>query len=392
MSLYPYSNGGTPGQLTDDFSRIVHLFSEAVDAIQLHAQQKAMTNGGQPSTNANGMPASAAPNELVVYDKDGDLTIRVGSRLRPYRVDSKTLSRSSPVFKRMLFGGFAESRPSDGGDWVVDLPDDRSASMEILFRIVHGAFEMVPTQLSLGDLYTVLAHTEKYDATRLLRPWAKTWLHNPVVRNQTGEPELLCVAWELGDSDLFRQVMEAMTNECYIDMKGNVLCGKRRMFYGPHNDLRFTPPEFLFKNLVCLVPPDMEGIVSSNRKRLVAAELEPYVNLYAASRSTRCKQVHSRDGWKCDSQVLGSLIKSLSGAGVDITNPNIVEVYRGSVANLRRALDHTHIETFCSDCAQSIPLDLGEGKAKAALLRAEITTVQDGHRKYLESQARKTGL
>ncbi|KAK1584932.1 uncharacterized protein LY79DRAFT_279731 [Colletotrichum navitas] len=352
-----------------------------------------------PSADADGESASAVSNELVTYDQDGDLTIRVGPSLNPFRVDSKTVSRSSLVLKRMLFGGFAESRPSDGSDWVVDLPDDDCASMEILFGIIHGAFEKVPTELSLWNLYDLLAHTEKYDATRLLRPWAKAWLRNPSVVGQTEEPELLCVAWELGDSALFKQMLHKITNECLIDNDGNVIYGRRKKVPKLHNrssHYRVRPPELVLNSLIHLMPPDIDEIILSSRQKILGAELQPYFDLWNLCIMTRCEShsTYPEGGWKCDSMVLGSLIKSLFDAHVNIASPTAaVEGYRGSLADLRTRLGRAKIRSMCGgQCDKSIQTALDEGREKAAELREDITTLRDSHKEYMESQARKTGL
>ncbi|KAK1981485.1 hypothetical protein LZ30DRAFT_592637 [Colletotrichum cereale] len=342
----------------------------------------APTNADQPSSDADRKPPLVAPSELVVYDKDGDLIICVGPESRRYRIDSKTLSRSSPVFKKMLFGGFAESRPSDGGDWTVDLPDDDSTSMDIMLNIVHGAFEFVPEYLSLKHLYSLLALTEKYDATRLLRPWARAWIQNEAIKDQTGEPELLSVAWEMGDSGLFYQMVDIIANECHINDKGNVIYGRRERIHG---SARLGPSQFAFRSLVFLVPPDME--------RLIDAELKPYITLYASSKSNRCTEdLEEGKRWRCDSTVLGSLIKSLSNAQIDITTPNAAGLYTGSVANLRIGLSGTTIVSNSKECDRSIRETIIFGKVRAMQLREEIKTVCDSHREYLYSQARKTGL
>ncbi|KAK2044248.1 hypothetical protein LZ31DRAFT_566043 [Colletotrichum somersetense] len=319
-----------------------------------------MTNTDQPSSDADSESESVAPNEPIVYDEDGDLTILVGPEpdVPQYRVDSKTLSRSSPVFKKMLFGGFAESRPSNGKDWVVHLPDDDFSSMEIIFSIAHGVFEDVPTSISVHDLYTLLAHTEKYDSTHLLRPWAKLWSDYLVLTRDRTEPKLLCVAWGLGDEDLFREMVRAIANNCLIDADGNV-------FYGPSGLSGFA-----LSSLIHLMPPDIEETIEENRTRLVAAELEPFINIYNACITTGTSRCASKgDGWKCDSMVLGSLIKALLGVGIDITMPNVVDLYRGSVSDLRQMLREMHIVSFC----------------KALILT-------DSQIEYLDRQAERTGL
>lgn len=114
--------------------------------------------------------------DAIKIDEDGDLEILVGAgeTAQSFIVCAKTLGRHSQVFKRMLFGGFKESKPSesDGGDWVVELPDDEAKPFQILLDIVHGWFEQVPELLTLDELTALLVLMEKYDVTSLTRPWA----------------------------------------------------------------------------------------------------------------------------------------------------------------------------------------------------------------------------
>lgn len=147
------------------------------------------------------------PTEARVYDKDGDLTLCVGLTETFYQVCPQSLRRSSPVFGRMLFGKFAESRPTVG-QWVVDLPDDDNEAMEIFLGMVHSRFEMVPNTLSIAKLYALLTLTNKYDATALVRPWARSWID--AVKGETWDYRLLGIAWELGDDYLFREMVWLM--------------------------------------------------------------------------------------------------------------------------------------------------------------------------------------
>jgi hypothetical protein len=106
-------------------------------------------------------------------DSCGDLTLVVGSDTNKptFLVCSRSLSRSSPVFRAMLYGSFRESRPADINSWLVELPDDSAIPAGILFDIVHGRFRMVtPRMVRLDALYEILAFTDKYDMTSLLVP------------------------------------------------------------------------------------------------------------------------------------------------------------------------------------------------------------------------------
>ncbi|KAK7444601.1 hypothetical protein Landi51_08413 [Colletotrichum acutatum] len=96
-----------------------------------------------------------------------------GDATQSFIVCAKALARHSPVFKRMLFGGFKKSKPSksDSDDWVVELPGDETKPFEILLDIIHGLFEQVPELLTLDELTALLVLTDKYDVTSLTRPW-----------------------------------------------------------------------------------------------------------------------------------------------------------------------------------------------------------------------------
>lgn len=118
--------------------------------------------------------------ETVPVAEDGDLTLVVSSGhqastseppfSKKLTVCSKTLSRASPVFKRMLYGEFAESKQQQ--PWIVQLQDDDPQAFELLLYTMHARFDKTPFSLSVEDLFYATALTDKYDMTHLLRPWA----------------------------------------------------------------------------------------------------------------------------------------------------------------------------------------------------------------------------
>ncbi|KAK8112947.1 Nuclear pore protein-like protein [Apiospora sp. TS-2023a] len=172
-------------------------------------------------------PCPRTPEEpaLKVMDADGDLLLKVGTTkcttspafsggphlhdvVFTFQVCSRTLARSSPVWKKMLFGGFAESKPKEG-DWIVSLPDDSPEAMSTLLGIIHAKFEGVPLLnhlITSHDLFNLTVLTDKYDLTHILRPWARTWLDCVWDTGSTtfkNHLELLWIAWELGDQERF---------------------------------------------------------------------------------------------------------------------------------------------------------------------------------------------
>ncbi|KAF4815615.1 hypothetical protein CGCSCA5_v006965 [Colletotrichum siamense] len=159
------------------------------------------------------------------FDPIGDLTLRIGEDVVAYEfiVCSRTLSRWSPVFRTMLFGGFAESRPADA-TWSVSLPEDLPSAMFLVLSIIHGCFEHVPTSLSQIELYQTLVVTEKYDMTKIVRPWATTW-HAPYknIKQIKGNELLLWISWELGCENTFGLLAKDLLLSSYVNDDGELI-------------------------------------------------------------------------------------------------------------------------------------------------------------------------
>ncbi|KAF6804510.1 nuclear pore protein-like protein, partial [Colletotrichum sojae] len=77
----------------------------------------------QQTSSSDNMNPFYTPPRDTVFDKYGDLTLKVGEPPTNYQVSSTVLAGASPVFDAMLNGGFMQSGPGIG-DWVVRLPAD----------------------------------------------------------------------------------------------------------------------------------------------------------------------------------------------------------------------------------------------------------------------------
>lgn len=112
-------------------------------------------------------------------DKDGDLVLWVGKELpsptKEYLVCSSAMRRASPVWKKMLFGGFRESKPAEG-DWVVALPDDDPDTLRILLDVIHANFAGSYLQLDVVGIYNHVILMDKYDMLRFMQPSEDVWL------------------------------------------------------------------------------------------------------------------------------------------------------------------------------------------------------------------------
>ncbi|KAI0144673.1 hypothetical protein GGR57DRAFT_481649 [Xylariaceae sp. FL1272] len=232
-----------------------------------------------------------------------------------YMVDSRALARASPVWKKLLYGGYAESKPANAltaSDWVVELPEDHPIAIETLLNIIHGNFGLSPT-IDEDVLFEVTVLTNKYFLTRSLRPWACTWMDfiGKTFKKQCHNPDpdfqfdnLLWIAWELGAPKLFREVASLLTRHCAINDNGDLQFEMNdktiELFTGIHN------------------PPGMQENIRAVRKDLIEQLLHPYVALVhnlldASSDKQRCKGGYSGpEHDTCQSLILGKVIRSLA--------------------------------------------------------------------------------
>ncbi|GJC80398.1 hypothetical protein ColLi_03236 [Colletotrichum liriopes] len=336
----------------------------------------------------------------IYLDDSGDLRLCVGADVDEHPQDfvvcSRALGRSSPVLKAMLFGGFAESRPGeDGGEWIVDLPEDSTEAMEIVLNIVHGHFNLVPEKLPLMRLYNVLTITEKYDMTVILRPWARSWMQG--VKHQTDNAHLLCVAWELGDEAVFESMFKKITYESMVDLQGRLVFGHSARVWKPGPEGYNYPID----KIVYLRPPGAFETIAKHRQALVSTNLDHFVVLYRCLKEG-CRYMKgyyhsSPDAEECNSMLLGSLVRCLGKGKVDITMPNPCESYRGNIESLEKATSAVKLLTVhrpspANQCLKRIEEELAKGAVAAAEAKKELVVIQPEHRGYLEKQAQKTGV
>ncbi|KAK8159925.1 hypothetical protein BC567DRAFT_167590 [Phyllosticta citribraziliensis] len=130
----------------------------------------------------------------------------------------------------MLNGHFKESQASPPGEQrEVALPDDDPTALKILLDIAHLRFKLVPATLDFPVLLKVTVLTDKYDATRLIRPWATSWINaaqHLVVR--PGYEEWLWIAWELGQRHTFNNLTNHLVRTARLEENGKCVTEKNR--------------------------------------------------------------------------------------------------------------------------------------------------------------------
>ncbi|KAJ1324719.1 armadillo repeat-containing protein 5 [Microdochium nivale] len=205
---------------------------------------------------------SNPPPVTYVLDPDGDLCVIASgtNSMRcntpaKFQVCSSTLRRCSPVFRKMLFGGFAESQPAakSSAEWVVKLPDDAASAIKTLFEIMHCKFHSLngaqnahstASDTILPQLYDLLVVSDKYDTIGLLRHWIREW-HSSITKESYNEgPKLLQASWcyyQMGDLQSYKKAVLELIMVC-PDLD-KLECGKTRDPTLP--TVRVLPPGFM---------------------------------------------------------------------------------------------------------------------------------------------------
>ena len=172
--------------------------------------------------------------EEMTFDELGDLWLVVpctthdgSSRTIRFRVCSRTLARCSPVFRTMLYGSFAESRPAagDAAEWTITLEDEDALALEDLLHVMHGRYEDFSLDTRLPDsgssgfieaLYDFMTVVDKYDCAGMTRPWSQSWV-SLLREAPTMDRQLLRrMAWilyQLGDRAGYESVVRTLVIE-----------------------------------------------------------------------------------------------------------------------------------------------------------------------------------
>ncbi|KAJ4184888.1 BTB domain-containing protein [Fusarium falciforme] len=237
---------------------------------------------------------------MIEFDPRADITLKVGREKKLFSACSRALSRASPVFERMLYGHFTESktRLAEGEEWVVELPEDDSAPMEIFLNISHSHFGRVPRRMPLDELYDLTVLSNYYDCTRLLEPWINGWMASIDVRDSSvSMAKALWVSWEFGRKEAFSRMALRMLMESDMGRTAEDEFDKLKM------------------------PPDIIERISAIRLQTIQALLgvlrDMVENLLVVDEKPRwCRHAEWMGPHRCESMILGSMTFCLARAGL----------------------------------------------------------------------------
>ncbi|KAK1851174.1 nuclear pore protein-like protein [Colletotrichum chrysophilum] len=271
------------------------------------------------------------------FDPIGDLTLRVGEDVVAYEFIS---------------------RPADAA-WSASLPEDLPSAMFLVLSIIHGCFEHVPTSLSQIELCQTLVATEKYDMTKIVRPWATAWFAPyKNISKVSGNEILLWISWELGYADNFCWLAKDLLLSSPVNGNGQLI-GQDGVVLSTYSYLE--PPEILAG------PYDL-GRVALKKSSLT---LPPHM---------------------CKALVFGSLAKEISkmlGQDVALMKKPIPHLQQ-SINYLLLMIDCMEVDVLAEHQACN-PLPATQ-KVIRAVVESVTSPVKSLHLEYLKEQAKKTGV
>ncbi|KAK0609256.1 hypothetical protein DIS24_g12375 [Lasiodiplodia hormozganensis] len=90
---------------------------------------------------------------------------------------------------------------------TISLPHDDWKALEIILNIAHLQFDLVPRKIDFHLLLEVAVLTEKYGATKIVRPWYRKWMkHNRKLGTEPGHEEWLWITWAFGEDQKFEKL------------------------------------------------------------------------------------------------------------------------------------------------------------------------------------------
>ncbi|KAK4177139.1 hypothetical protein QBC36DRAFT_372454 [Triangularia setosa] len=291
-------------------------------------------------------PTDHGQNPLVL-DDDGDLILVAGGRTfhnkAVFKVDASALRRASPVWKAMLFGPWSESKPKDGSKWLVRLPADDTDALTVVLGIIHNVYDSVPSDTITPTLmWKILVVCDKYDMTRILKPWALSWSKHVRGLN-TNYEKAIFIAWELGDEAWFASRFKDLVFKSCVTAQGRLTClSSGFMIWDFATLTHFGPDRMPGKTTSSLSPSSILEDIASIRLFLVESLLgflnaEIDLRLSGTAQANNGQHACVLKDPACNDLLLGGIIRNTSMTLKTTIHPREATKIEISVESLQNA-------------------------------------------------------
>jgi hypothetical protein len=174
----------------------------------------------------------AVPSEVVIIDDHGDAVIisRAEDESTHFIVCSRDFARVCEPWNAMVKCRTTTGAHANAGQLTITLENDDLYALELVLRIAHLQFDRIPISVSLRQLLALSFLTDKYQATRIVRPWLPRWLEeewwNLSIMNKIDH---IYIAWEYGLVECFKEHTSILVQDTEMHGDRTYLCFGRRL-------------------------------------------------------------------------------------------------------------------------------------------------------------------
>ncbi|KAK8243363.1 hypothetical protein IWZ00DRAFT_491286 [Phyllosticta capitalensis] len=254
--------------------------------------------------------------EVVTWGRISDLRLLVNEKTpegpvpKVFAVSSHAISMACDAWYSMLNGGFKEAQQQSSAVREVALPEDDTEALTVLLDIAHLRFDRVPLQLEFELLLKITVLTDKYAATRLVKPWAYRWIER--CEYYAGcKAQWLWVAWELGHVGIFADIVRTLVMTVSVGPEGECV-NEDGSILDPKSSSQHLPPDIIESIM------DVRQAIVKKLLNVYYSRLEAIVDRNTAGQ-TFCLGSYpdySVNREECDNLVYGSLSIALKKAGL----------------------------------------------------------------------------
>ena len=346
-----------------------------------------------------------SPIGTINIDPDGDIYLLVGDdkKSKRFHVSSHAMRLASPVWSAMLSPkyGFKESV---SGTEDIAFAEDNLEAFFIVLLASHLKFQAIPVHTSTELLVAICGICDKYDCVSVLGPWMSAWVDAWLPH---GDPvdfgRQVFVAWVVGDTTSFKNIIEGLVDTCYTNSIGNCLsCISKNL---DRDLLPGLPGECYgaislshnFLNLSTIIYP----LTPCSIDKILQARLDTLTELIkichkyiGSSEAMTCKEKNDKDA--CHALSVGALVVSLRKLVILRGRPPVVASRLTETTPVRLLTQINGIPNYVyrepgdpgythSKCGLVVPL-----RAEALnVLKNKASLLHDSYQIHLEAQRQK---
>jgi hypothetical protein len=170
-------------------------------------------------------PASADRSNTVIFTENADIALVIGSKsvTHHFMISRPKLANAAPKLEAALQ---AIEQDNASAPSLFRLPDDVTdlTAIRVVLQLSHHDFDQLPQAIGFETLFQLAIMADRYELTRLLRPFVRPWLaaFAPAEIN-TSRHEWVLISWTFGLKALFCAFVDNLINSSHLSVLGDLV-------------------------------------------------------------------------------------------------------------------------------------------------------------------------